>query len=57
MHINTEQRITEVERFYYKLQEILNHQLNDRLNETVEVIMYNGKFIFFTYIKSYWWRS
>lgn len=42
-HITPQQRANEVERFYYKLQEILNYQLNDRLGETVEVIMYDGK--------------
>lgn len=42
-HITPQQRANEVERFYYKLQEILNYQLNDRLGDTVEVILYDGK--------------
>lgn len=42
-HITPQQRANEVERFFYKLQEILNYQLNDRLSETVEVIMYNDE--------------
>lgn len=42
-HITPQQRANEVERFYYKLQEILNYQLNDRLGETVEVIMYDDE--------------
>lgn len=42
-HITPQQRANEVERFYYKLQEILYHQLNERLSETVEVIMYDDE--------------
>ncbi|XP_062586876.1 uncharacterized protein LOC134248495 [Saccostrea cucullata] len=42
-HITAQQRVMEVERFYYKLQEILNHQLNDRLIGTVEVIMFDDE--------------
>lgn len=42
-HITPQQRANEVERFYYKLQEILNYQLNDRLGDTVEVILYDDE--------------